>query len=208
MVTLTRVAALTVVIALAAFVGLQFANLGPDVGAPSPSPSPSEVSTPTPSATPSAVPSASLPPGCVNPPTDITTLYDQRTDPAGDVVACYGNAPLTLDAYVTGGGVVDCPGSVEPAWLYCPDDGQLQLVGETRKLGAPFLLVVVDPASGVSLTEYLDTNVRVTGHFDDPAAQSCREIEPFPGESPRPAVGVIENCRITFVVTQVVPLEP
>lgn len=137
---------------------------------------------------------------CVDSPPDVAVLYDQT-----DNVACYGNAALTFDAFLKHPGVVDCPGSVEPAWLYCPSDGWLELVGETRKVGAPFLLVVVDPTGGVSLSAYLDTNVRLTGHFDDPAAQTCREIERIPGESPRPAAEVIDSCRSTFVVTQVVP---
>ncbi len=148
-----------------------------------------------------SMPSLSPAVGCVGSPPDVAVVSGQ-TDP----VACFGNAPLTFDALLDGAGAVDCPGSVEPAWLYCPDDGVLMLVGETRKLGAPFLLLVVDPTSGFSLSAYFGTNVRVTGHFDDPAAQTCRENGSFPGESPRPAAGVIESCRVTFVVTDVVPL--
>ncbi|MBA3689529.1 MAG: hypothetical protein H0W81_12005 [Chloroflexi bacterium] len=124
-------------------------------------------------------------------------------------MACFANVPLTFDATVGSAGVVDCPGQHEPAWVYCPADGRLTLVGETRKVGAPFLLVAVDPAGGISLSQYsFDTNVRITGHYDDPAAQTCREIQPLPEESPRPVAEVIQACRPTFVVTQVVPLEP
>jgi hypothetical protein len=188
------------VIAVAAFVGLRLASLIPDVGAPSPSP--------TDAGTPS--PTASLPVGCINPPTDITTLIDLQStgplDPAGDPVACYGNAPLTFDATWLGGGVADCPSAPEPAWLACSANS-LRAVGDTRKMGGPDLWVAVDPSVSVSLSAPF-AQVRVTGHFDDPAAQTCREIGSMPGESPRPAAEVIESCRRIFVIAEVVPFEP
>jgi hypothetical protein len=146
---------------------------------------------------------AQTPADCVNPPVDITSLIE-----VADPVACYGNASLTLDAYLDVPGVVDCMVSVEPAWLGCPPAGTLRLVGETRKLGVPFFFVAVDPASGVSLDEYIQTNVRITGHFDDPAAQTCHEVGRAFGETPGPAADAIASCRRTFVVTQVVPFEP
>jgi hypothetical protein len=161
-----------------------------------------------PSSSPEASPSqsttasASLPAGCVNPPVDIATLADQA-----DPVACYGDAPLTVDAQVTGAGVVDWMVIIEPAWLGNPSAGALQLVGETRKVGAPFLLVALDPDSGVSLQEHIDSDVRITGHYDDPAAQACVETGRAFGETPGPAVEAIELCRRTFVVTEVEPLE-
>jgi len=98
--------------------------------------------------------------------------------------------------------------SVEPAWLGCPS-GLLELVGETRKVGAPFLLVAVDPASGISLPGRISMNVRITGHYDDPAAQTCRETGRVAGMgTPEPAAVTIEGCRGRFVVTHVVPLQP
>jgi hypothetical protein len=210
--SLTRVVALAVVVAIVLFASLQLGGLLPDVGEPSSAPtgsaSPSGLpsSSQAASGSPSAVTLPSLSPalGCLDSPPDVNVLYDQ-TDPA----ACFGNAPLTFDGILSAAGVVDCPGSHEPAWIYCPADGNVQALGETRKVGAPFLLVAVDPTGGVSLSQYsLGTNVRITGHFDDPAAQTCREVEPIPGESPRPASEMIQVCRQTFVVTQVVPLGP
>jgi hypothetical protein len=192
--SLLRVAAVTAVVALAVLAGQQLSNLVPDVGESSPSPS---ISAPSPSTSPSASPSAD----CVNPPADITSLID-----AADPVACYGNAPITLDAEVIAG-IADCPIVVEPTWLSCPQTF-LMLVGETRKVGAPMLSVAVDPASGVSMGAP-NTNVRITGHFDDPAAQTCRETErpPQAGGTPEPAEVTIENCRRILVVTEVVALD-
>jgi len=185
-----RATAVVAVIAIAVFAGFQFASLTPDVGGPLPSPS--EAGTPSSSATPAA--------DCINPPIDITSLID-----VADPVACYGNTLLTLDAERIAG-VADCPVTVEPVWLSCPQNF-LRLVGETRKLSAPMLTVAVDPVSGASMGDP-NTNVRLTGHFDDAAAQTCRVTEPLPGESPEAGAVTIENCRRIFVVTQAVPLEP
>jgi hypothetical protein len=204
-----RATAVAGVIAIAAFMGLRFNNLTPGVGGLS-SPSPTEAATPaastTPvppvtSPTPIPVPTGTPLVGCVNPPPDIAALTAQ-TDP----VACYGNAPLTLDAYPTVA-QIDCPVTVEPVWLACGGPNLLMRVGETSKFG-PELVVSVDPASGISFSDYLDKNVRITGHYDDPAAQTCRETWRAPdiGATPEPAAATIEGCRRKFVVTQVAPL--
>ena len=196
-----RAAAVAIVVVVAAFVGLQFTKLIPPTGGPSPSPT--GASTSSPSTSPSPLPTGTPAADCVNPPADVTSLID-----VADPVGCYGSAAVTLDAYLAGLGVVDCMVTVEPAWLGCPPAGSLMLVGETRKLGAPFLGVALDPASGISWSELVGMNARVTGHFDDPAAQTCIEIGRAFGETPGPAAGAIEACRRTFVVTQVVPLKP
>ena len=195
----TRIAALTVVIGLAVLVGLQLGNLLPDVGETSPSPSASASSSASSSA--EASPSTAAAADCVNPPVDLTSLID-----VADPVACYGNASVTVDGEIIAG-VADCPATPEPAWLSCPQTF-LRLVGETRKVGAPELTVAIDPASGISLGD-ANTDVRVTGHFDDPAAQTCQLTEPLPsslGGTPEPPAQVIQRCRMMFVVTEVVLL--
>jgi hypothetical protein len=156
---------------------------------------------PSPAATsPSPAPTQTFAADCVNPPVDIMSLIN-----VADPVACYGHAPLTFDAYSVSG-VADCPVTVEPDWLACPQ-GSLMQVGETRKVGAPQLTVAIDPASGVSSGG--NANVHVTGHFDDPAAQTCHETQrpPSVGGSPEPIADSIERCRGTFVVTQLVPIQ-
>lgn len=176
-------------------------------GAPSTVPStvPSAVPSPSPSPTPRLA-------GCVNPPT-VTTLadllesQDLSTDPLGDPVACYGNAPLTFDATWYGLGEAHCPTAPEPAWLACSPYG-LHPFGDTRKF-APELFVAVPPSVSLSvlLTESFP-QIRVTGHFDDPAAQTCRETNQPDAQSLAPVAVMIERCRRTFVVTQVMPLQP
>ena len=133
-------------------------------------------------------------------PPDVEVLSAQA-DPA----ACFGSDPLTFDANLAGGAAADCPIVVEPTWISCPST-LLQLVGETRKVGAPFLIVAFDPASPISAGL---SNARVTGHFDDAAAQTCHETERAPaiGGTPQPVAETIAQCSRTFVVTDAVPLE-
>jgi hypothetical protein len=94
--------------------------------------------------------------------------------PTNALVQCFGNAPIVFE------GVIDyfcCRGITlgvtEPAWLA----GDYSMPGVARLFSpttgftwGPDLRV--DPASGVTLGER-GTVARVTGHFDDPAAQSC-----------------------------------
>ena len=156
------------------------------------------------------VASATPPEDCVNPPPEVTTLIEQ-TDP----LACYGSADLTVDALVTGG-AFDCPGGLEPAWLGC--SGYVQLSSPPGTSGAPeFLLVARAP--GPSMTAVLrpdieplrshamDTVVHLTGHYDDPAAQSCRYTS-WPDANPPSQEEVVHTCRSTFVITAMELLKP
>ncbi|MEX2522359.1 MAG: hypothetical protein WD736_06350 [Chloroflexota bacterium] len=139
---------------------------------------------------------------CVNPPVDIVTLIFQS-----DSVACYGNESLTVDATLMGGpGAIDGPCvDIEPAWLGCDSSVALAPIHDRNKF-SPWLLVAVDPASGIGTDELIDTNVRVTGHYDDPAAQTCRFDETY--VPPPTDVDWIEGCRSTFVVASIEPLTP
>jgi hypothetical protein len=180
---------------------------------PSPSPpaSPSFAPSVVPSPQASASPGVPMPPSpqgaasaatCFKPPPDIAVLAVQA-----DPVRCYGNGPLTLDAHLVGPAQVDYVVMVAPAWLGEPST-YLEVIGETSKNG-PFLLAAVDPATAASLSAHLNSNVRITGHFDDPAAQTCRETGRVPGMgTPEPAAGTIEHCRRTFVITHLVQLGP
>ena len=182
---------------------------------PSAVPSPTRAAPATDGRTPnpSTSPSYSSTPlaGCVNPPTDITTLIDLEgtgpQDPGGDPVACYGDAPLTFDATWLGGGEADCPAAPEPAWLAC-SAFSLQAPGDTRKVGPPALFVAIHPSASPSIPSKPYAQVRVTGHFDDPAAQTCRETQLGDAATLAPAADTIERCRRAFVITEVVPLQP
>lgn len=195
------------VAAAAILAGLALANVIPN-GKPQPSPSPSARPSPEPTSTSSAtqslatLPSLSPALGCLNGTPDASAL-SQQSDPA----ACFGRAPITFDASWSSAGAVDCGPTVEPAWLSCPDDGSLMSLLDV--VPRPILLFALPPEyDGYRAVGSRGLAVRVTGHFDDPVAQTCREVETIPGESPRLASSVVESCRRVFVVTQAVPLQP
>ena len=168
----------------------------PQVSNPIESPNPPTASSPT------AVPDASRPDTCVIPPAGINTLIHMKR-PGGDPVACYGDAPLTFDATWLGGGEADCPAAPEPAWLAC-SAFSLQLPGDTRKIGAPGLFVAVHPSANLSIPSEPFAQVRITGHFDDPAAETCHETQLGDAETMAPAAETIARCRRAFVVTEAV----
>jgi hypothetical protein len=111
---------------------------------------------------------------------------------------------VTFEANWVGGGQADCPAAPEPAWLAC-SAFSLRAPGDTRKVGAPEWFVVADPAIGVLPDD--GTDVVVTGHFDDPAAETCHETGSIPEESPAPVAETIERCRNTLVLTRVTPTQ-
>ena len=210
---IVRATAVAAVVAIAVIVGLQFASLTPDVGGTLPSPS--EVGTRGPTAIPTPSSAERTPSSeCINPPVDLLTLVYQS-----DPVACYANGPLTVDAYLTGVGAIDGPCLfIEPAWFACDAWVALEGVRKTATTTSIILaatsgpgyyafFAAVHPTLGTDVLR--DRNVRVTGHFDDPAAQTCQQTELVGGaETLAPAAEMIEACRRIFVVTQVVPLEP
>lgn len=121
------------------------------------------------------------------------------------LVSCHGDTPFTLRAYSVACG--DCFGTMDgdpqPAWLLNPNRDQLLLAPDVTTgnwssqavLGPS--LVPIDPA-------WTGTWLDVTGHFDDPAASTCR-IEPRADTIQWWTGGqlLIDQCRLTFVVTDV-----
>jgi hypothetical protein len=107
--------------------------------------------------------------------------------------------------WLGGGGEADCPAASEPAWLAC-SPFRLQAPGDTRKVGPPELFVAIHPSASLSIAFEPYAQVRVTGHFDDPAAQTCHETQPGDTETLAPAAETIERCRREFVVTEAVAL--
>ena len=164
-------------------------------------------------------------PKCVNCPPDVLTLYLQS-----DPLACYRAARLTVEGVIRQPGDVDCFMFLEPAWLSCPyAEGWLSAIMETADAGPsvvlaatssgrgggprdvdlvppPLLSFVVHPDSGISVADYYGMRVSVTGHYDDPAAETCRITADHSG-SVTPAEA-IETCRNTFVVTRMVLTSP
>lgn len=144
---------------------------------------------------------------CINPAPDLLTLINQ-TDP----VACYGDTPVTVEAEVTSIGAIDCA-PVEPAWFNCGAWVGLQpIAAQARSTGfvlaatrgpnqALWMFATIHPDTAVAPQDIVGRQLRVTGHFDDPAAQTCRETAaPFGGPA-TPPDEVIASCRNLFVMT-------
>jgi hypothetical protein len=162
-----------------------------------------------------ASPDASRPAGaaqtpsaeCINPPRDLLTLINQ-TDP----VACYGDTPLTVDAEVYGVGAIDCA-QMEPAWMACgawvtlvPIAGQagrtgFVLAATTGPNARPEMFAAIHPETNLESRDIMGRPLRITGHYDDPAAQTCQETQAPFGEATTPPQQVIKYCRNLFVLT-------
>ncbi|MEX0709969.1 MAG: hypothetical protein WD116_02065 [Chloroflexota bacterium] len=114
-------------------------------------------------------------------------------------LTCYSSGEIILNGgWIAGhGGIV--PWTGEPAWLVLPSfDRAIAPAGG----GQPFYFVT---APDVSVDPELvggGTEVRITGHFDDPASAECviQAGEPLTNQ---PAESVRTYCRERFVVTSI-----
>lgn len=156
-------------------------------------------------------PGGPAPEGCVRPPRDVTSVIEQ-TDP----LACYGRADLTFDALVASPGAFSCPGELRPTWFDCFHLVALNPIPGTS-VNPEFLLVarsppeeslfaVLHPEIETLRPRVMNTLVRLTGHYDDPAAMDCVYAS-YPDPGPPPAAEVVGMCRATFVITAMEPLE-
>ena len=147
---------------------------------------------------------------CINPPADVLTLAYQS-----DPVACYGDAPLIVDAYLTHVGVIDGPClDVEPPWLACGAWVELDVVRKTAMTPSNTLAYVsifnplfaaIDPTAGPG-DQFMGSNVRVFTGILTSAALNCR----YTAGSGWPtadftASDLISSCRGLFVITKIVP---
>ena len=113
-----------------------------------------------------------------------------------EALHCYGRSDIVVT------GTIDTPGTppvvieYNPEWLAGP--APAQFVGPGGAIGFH-----AAPDSELDVPERGDV-VRVTGHFEDPAATSCRaspaDDQEEPVEVPDPA-RVVLDCRATFVWT-------
>lgn len=143
---------------------------------------------------------------CINPPSDLLTLINQ-TDPA----ACYGHTPITVEAEVVGVGAIDCA-PIEPAWMGCSAWVALQPITAAaattgivlaRTSGPPGLLqlfAAIHPETALEADQIMGRPLRITGHFDDPAAETCHQTEPVFDEVTLPPPDT-SGCRNLFVLT-------
>jgi hypothetical protein len=173
-----------------------------------PTPAGDGSSTPSASGSPDAGPSGSAAALCAIPPPDFEAYYLSLQE--FDALECYGDVELMFDAFWGGGpgGAIDCP-QVDPAWFSCSafieisplqDEAAMILAATTGDL--MFGHVAVHPDAELGMDQFAQGNARLTGHFDDPAAQGCHYLNPGPDLTDDEAV---YGCRHTFVVTVMEP---
>jgi hypothetical protein len=151
---------------------------------------------------------ATLKPRCDRPADVLLTAYEQ--------LACYGDAPLTLEGtYGCGGCGGFAPGTFEPGWLANPISPPFSVLTAKPGKGIGRIDIHVPPELLANFFEYPveGSIIRVVGHFDDPAATTCQII---PGDQVTPGgVGpgvpadsraAIMYCRERFVVDSYVPI--
>lgn len=151
----------------------------------------------------SAAPSASgpAPSGCVNPPPDLATIV--ALDSAARL-ACFGGSSLTFTAIVNKA-ISDCGVGprVEPGW-FCLPGVFVAVPNPSATVDLPPLDVYWNPTSGLKSASFVaGAGVKVTGHFDDPAASTCHITDVPAGQSPPAPDQVVLACRETFIVSAV-----
>lgn len=153
----------------------------------------------------SLVPSPSSPPpsanssSCLGPSVSSREVIDLRPS---ERLQCFGASSLTIVVFypqVFGAG--GCDGSLLPGdgWLRPCDEEGLGVVPVRGGVGG--MTIYLSPASGVTKINLQPEQwLRVTGHFDDPAAQMCRVMDPAGQIVVDPPV--IRRCRELFVVSE------
>ncbi len=136
-----------------------------------------------------------------------TTTCPEDTIEVGDLLpmspierlVCLEDRPITLDAYIPWQEHVCGETGIKPSWLgECLE--VIDLHDEASDFSAD-LPARVHPSTGLqahTLSQQLW--VRVTGHYDDPAALTCRQT-PQPGTVAEPVEATILECRRQFVIT-------
>lgn len=141
----------------------------------------------------------SPPTDCPAPPTTFAAFGALgSTMPMADVVDCLGRTDLTFVAYSgPPHGIGGTLNGIAPEWLGEPLSYELFL-HEDATDEAAMAFVAIRPGSGVSLPD--GQWVRVTGHHNDPAAETCRsDRDPADPAYQEP----VQFCRERFVLTSV-----
>lgn len=136
-------------------------------------------------------------------------------------LVCAGSEPWRLVAYLApeaGGRGCFPVWVVDPSWMdgscnfFFPQPTESQLDADTRlQAFVPPELGSCD-ADGCPFDELKGSWVEITGHLDDPAAETCTMVLSTNfEEAPYPPVGpelTIFNCRLNLVVDAVQPTDP
>jgi hypothetical protein len=140
-----------------------------------------------------------------------TELLEFNVVDSAAVIVCHGDAPITFQAFsvrCTEFCSWDNEGNPQPAWLLSPISNQLYLSPVESNDGSWWQSVVLGP--GISRdAAWTDRWIEVTGHYDDPAAATCRRDVTADSVSDWTGLqAIVDQCRQTFVVTDVTVLSP
>ena len=133
--------------------------------------------------------------------------------PSSQLADCFGSADLELTGYLAPlGGLGGVSSGVQPTWLGEWSGLESVLALKSHPLegcdpaqGCTWLFLYAPDASVLPLSP--DRWVNVTGHFDDPVAQTCRATMNEPG-FPSTDAEAIATCRSHFVVTAIRTIPP
>ena len=125
--------------------------------------------------------------------------------------ACWGDAEIEVAGFVAGpeglGGVSSF--TIEPLWMISREHSLSTTDAVDPDAGpvGPFFAVAVRPLLEDGVTALMGRWVRVSGHFHDPAAETCVVASTTPDLGAVPTVEqAIAICRTSFVLTAVEPL--
>lgn len=202
----------------AALLAVAACTVAPPGGSPSPAPATAgAVATATdgtPSSGPTSTPRPSptpVSPGVGLCPTDslLTVWQLVESDPA-----CFGGDDVTVRGWLDLPPALGWEGpAVEPGWVYYPARN-MSFIWGGRPIGPEQACELdghscggffphVDPASGVEL-EGPPRWLLITGHFQDPAAETCHYVYPDDHDDQRADDRyAVEACRGSFVLVEV-----
>jgi hypothetical protein len=125
-------------------------------------------------------------------------------------LSCLGDTPVTVRGVLLArdGGCPPGDPPIEPAWLNNSTcEVALFSIGSLAEVDVAGFDVALGPSvelpSVGNSADSPDTyDAEITGHFDDPAAQTCRRASSGNGvDAAMTADEIVLNCRATFVVT-------
>lgn len=136
-------------------------------------------------------------PRCVDGDPDLE-LLQALTD--WERLACYGDRSITIEGVLGCGGCGGLyPGTFEPGWLATPLNFNYFSVEPQNRIG-PFHLHFSPDGPENPMETGVAPILRVTGHFDDPAAADCSVATLTNGNQPLDETVTELYCRQQFVV--------